>query len=1075
MQGEIFSQDSQPSDPQAAVLLAQQAVGARSAGEFKLAAKQWEQLIKDYPQYSQLAKAHFNAGVCYVQIEDFKPAIGHFENAIATLSKDQTVLLPQSYLYLGFSQSRLGREFSTTNPDESQKLLTTATETLATLLRLYPSFVDNDQAYFFQGESFENLGRLDKAEESYAKILEFEKPAFKLDGLFALGYVQQQLGKYGEAQKSYAAFESEGAEHQAYNEVRFRAAETLVQLADAATNRGETNIAAGLLAKAQNKFGEVADVREFGWSDQARFQQATCANRREDYKESARLYEAVTQIPNSSLADRARVYAGRDYLKSGDGDAAGPILEKSVAIQSPYAAEGAHWLAQLYLRAKLNDKAFQIADQWIAKTDDSKIKVPLMMDRADAAYASSARCADSRDLYLEITEKYPQQDLAELALYNAAYAAMETGKFDDAISLAARFEKDFAGGSYLPDVLEVKGDSLLLKEDASAAEKVFADLVDKFDGHPKSAHWRLRRGLASYLQKNYKETISQLDPLIATLPSKAMQAEALHWIGSSHYHLNQAAESIAALEQSYATDAKWRRADETLLTLSRAQYQAGQVAEATDTARKLIDQFPDSPLISEAFYRLGEYAYEAGDFDGACSNYEIVLTKQTDSEFVPFAKFGIGWSQLKKKEFEQAATAFSDLIERYPQHELSLQALVGRASAYRQSNQLDQAVADIQKFLATEPNGKIKVDALYELGLAQIEQKTWPEVAQTFASLVDLASDSPMADRFYYELAWAQRESKQNDQSLANFRALAEKFPESDLAPEANFHLAQDLYTQKKYDDAIRFYDTCFKTCKDQSVKEKAIYKLAWSYYKKGDFAKAHDFFQQQVQQFPDGNLLYADGLFMVSESLFENNQDQQALTAYRVAKPVLETSKKASTNFRLLTLLHGAQVANRVKQYQEAIDFAQPLLSMDIDSTIKQDAYLEIGNAYKGLGDGAESLAAYEKAAMHPGVTGARSRCMIGDYYFGEKKFEDAIDNFKLVGFGYGGQSAPDDVKSWQAFAAYEIARCYYVQIESAKDAALKQKLTDDAIKYFKLLVEKFPNDRLAGQAQEELKKLGG
>ena len=211
----------------------------------------------------------------------------------------------------------------------------------------------------------------------------------------------------------------------------------------------------------------------------------------------------------------------------------------------------------------------------------------------------------------------------------------------------------------------------------------------------------------------------------------------------------------------------------------------------------------------------------------------------------------------------------------------------------------------------------------------------------------------------------------------------------------------------------------------------------------------------------------------MVSETYYENQQHEKALEAYRVAKPVLETSQRI-TNNRLLNLLHGAQVANKVENYKEAITFAEPLLKMEIDKSIKQDAQLQIGDARRGLKEDAEALTAYEQAASHPGVTGARARCMMGDMLFIQKNFGDAIDNYKLVGFGYGGDQAAADVKGWQAYATYEVAHCYFVQVSSATDPAMKKKLTDESVKYFKQLIEKYPNDRFAEQAKEELKKLG-
>jgi tetratricopeptide (TPR) repeat protein len=432
------------------------------------------------------------------------------------------------------------------------------------------------------------------------------------------------------------------------------------------------------------------------------------------------------------------------------------------------------------------------------------------------------------------------------------------------------------------------------------------------------------------------------------------------------------------------------------------------------------------------------------------------------------------------------------LIERNPNHELATQALVGRASSYRQNQQTDKAIADLERFLQSKPEGQSKTDALYELGLALIDSKDWPRVSQTFQQLLDAGQNPDLTDRYLYELAWAERENKNLAESLTHFKRLASDFPNSPLAPESNFHIAQDAYERQAYAEAIPHYESCiellakFNSTEDanvstsdrersrrMSIREKAIYKLAWSHYKQKDFVKALARFRQQVEEFPQGSPLYADGLFMVSETLFENNQTEEALQAYRAAKPVIETSESVKRDYRILTLLHGAQSANKTKQYQVAIDFARPLLEMDVDASMNQDAHMELGDAYRGLKELDTALGNYEKAALHPGKTGARSRCMIGEIYFEKRQFTDAIDNYKLVCYGYGGKLAPDDVRAWQAYARYEAGRCNHVQIATAENEQAKSLFINESIKHFKQLIEDYPTDPLASKAQELLSKL--
>ena len=57
----------------------------------------------------------------------------------------------------------------------------------------------------------------------------------------------------------------------------------------------------------------------------------------------------------------------------------------------------------------------------------------------------------------------------------------------------------------------------------------------------------------------------------------------------------------------------------------------------------------------------------------------------------------------------------------------------------------------------------------------------------------------------------------------------------------------------------------------------------------------------------------------------------------------------------------------------------------------------------------------------------------MIGDLFFKQKNFAEAITEFKLVYYGFGGTQAANDVRPWQAYALYEAARCNFVQVDGA------------------------------------------
>jgi tetratricopeptide (TPR) repeat protein len=151
------------------------------------------------------------------------------------------------------------------------------------------------------------------------------------------------------------------------------------------------------------------------------------------------------------------------------------------------------------------------------------------------------------------------------------------------------------------------------------------------------------------------------------------------------------------------------------------------------------------------------------------------------------------------------------------------------------------------------------------------------------------------------------------------------------------------------------------------------------------------------VNDFPQGEL-HADGMFMVGESLFEAKQYDSALSAYRAAKPLLETSNRVKPENRWLTLLHAAQSANKQKDYAAAVELAKELADdTQADSGLRLDASLSwvtLISSLVNLSQQSKHGRRRQRASTRP----ARATCMLGETLFSQKKFDEAARQFKQV-----------------------------------------------------------------------------
>jgi cellulose synthase operon protein C len=448
-----------------------------------------------------------------------------------------------------------------------------------------------------------------------------------------------------------------------------------------------------------------------------------------------------------------------------------------------------------------------------------------------------------------------------------------------------------------------------------------------------------------------------------------------------------------------------------------------------------------------------------------------VLATWPESLFAPFAMYGKGWSHWKSRQYDQAVLSFTNLIEDHPEHELIADALYGRAISRRQAGQTDEAIQDLNAYLETEPDLANRSDALYERGLAQVASGQWSEAVSTLQQLLQTNPDYAHRDKVFYEIAWAYRsmeDQTQQAEALPWFRRLTEEASDSPLAAEAWFHVGESQYDQQQYDQAAASYTAAKAAGAPGELAEKVLYKLGWSHFQQGDYEQALTAFTEQADAHASGALA-ADAGLMQAECLFRLEDYRRALAAYES----LQGIELSSPQFSALALLHGGQSASQMKDWKKAVSFFESLLNRYDQSPYVPEARYELAFAQQNLGDEESAMQNFTLAAESSRESlGARARFMIGELHFARKDYRAAIREFQRVMFGFGGDAATDEIKPWQAKAAFEAARCSEVQIQDAA-ATDRPGLIADARRFYQYVVEKHPDHELAAQAKSRLQVL--
>jgi TolA-binding protein len=1069
-------------DESDALAIEEVAVNAQNGNDFEIAIRKWEELISKFPNYSRIGNAELNCGKCYLNSSDFEEAIPHFKTATQKLDAKATVALPESYLFLGYSQYKRGLQIQETDAERSNELISSAAKTFERQLKSFDDFKHNDQVYYFQGLAYEELANLvesgsdsmlEKAAASYEAMFAFNADtSFKLDGLFFVGNVYEKLGQLDKAMDKYREYIKLGADDPNFIEGHYRAAHTLYRKA----SEDEPVAFQENLNEAKQLFNKAAATQDFVFRNDAQYQSARCSHRLGQLEEAAQTYKLIADA-GGEKADQSALQAGRIFRSLGNSRDAEKYLAKAMNAGGGVANQAALQLVNSKLAAGEPDQAFTLAVKQLEKSQtDEPFVAELMLRKAEAALAMDERKADSPQLFLDLYKAFPDHALNSEALYSAAFAYLETEQLDESEKLCNDFLNQYPEDRLLPDLLEVRADIHLLKKEFAQSEKLFEDLVLNYRDHKKNNTWKLRVGVVLAMQEKHEQTIQWLTPKADDFETAARQAEAWHWVGKSHLANESFEQAEAALKRALDADSDWAYARKTMLALSEAQTGLNKSEEARQTLAALKAKFPESSEMMVADYRAADAAYTNGDFVEAEKLYKEIVSGSPDWEFIPQCKLGLAWSQLELRKFDNAESSFTDILTEYSGTNVVPQALLGRGMCRRQNENAQGAIEDLQEYIKKSSADGQPIEARYELGLAQTQLNQSDAATETFASLLKDTPKHKFADRFHYELAWLYMNQEKAEESLAQFSAIADGFPDSDLAPEANFKIGEKAYADENYEAAIEPFRLCMNSGGEETLREKAAYRVGWCFYKQKNFDQARENFQLQAKNF-EGGRYYADAMFMIAESFYNQNQMPKAFAAYQDTQNAIDAGGKVVEKNVWLTQLHGAVSGNQANGFEQALQFADQLLESDASEGLKLEGWLEKGLAHKGLSQNAQAMEALVQSAKDRSTdVGAKSRCMIGDIHLIEQNHDKAIEAYTNVFYGYGGSKEDEKVDPWQAYAYYHAALCSFARIQQARDDGNKElsnKHASDAKKLYEKLLAEHPQSEFAVQAQKNLETI--
>jgi len=185
--------------------------------------------------------------------------------------------------------------------------------------------------------------------------------------------------------------------------------------------------------------------------------------------------------------------------------------------------------------------------------------------------------------------------------------------------------------------------------------------------------------------------------------------------------------------------------DVALYSLGYALNEMGDPDGAISNYRRLLADFPDSPLAPETYVRAGDFYFDSFEFDSAYAFYNQVLSySDASSTIYQFGIYKQGWTAYLLNEYEHSIALFGYLIrDSRRMDELGLRRntnMVNEAIEYLAHDFMEQKsgppVTLATNFLDAFDDKQVTVDVLTQMGDFYIEQGFWLEAIESYQALL---------------------------------------------------------------------------------------------------------------------------------------------------------------------------------------------------------------------------------------------------------------------------------------------------------------------------------------------------
>lgn len=625
------------------------------------------------------------------------------------------------------------------------------------------------------------------------------------------------------------------------------------------------------------------------------------------------------------------------------------------------------------------------------------------------------------------------------------------------------------------------GKELFLRHDYAAAQQTLMQYVKQNPQADTSDEVAYMLTCTAY-ELNASDRLEQLEKFLDTYPDSRHRNRVQALLASAYFFQEKYLETIATFKGCDLELLSNEERDVCTLRLATAYQKIGNLQEASmwfSILKEVSEKYH-----ADAVYNLAYIDYVQKRYDEALAGFREV---ESDEHYRKLSPYYIADIYLIKGNYEQARRIAGVYVEAYPDepNAVQMKRIAGEA-AYGMKDYM-QAVQNLEVYCSEVKNPDRK--ALYELGmsyaqigvyskaaarlgevtttqdaltqnaylhmgLAYLQLKERNQARMAFEQASATNYDAAVKEQALYNYALCIHETSYSPfaESVTVFERFLNEYPHSAYADKVNDYLVEVYMNTRSYMAALKSIAKISQPGERiLEAKQKLLFRLGTQAFAQAAFENAIECFSQSLQLGRYNQQTKADAYYWRGESKYRLEQYAAAAADFR---QYLEFAQDKRTEEYGLALYNLGYTAFKQKQYSSAQTwFARCVQSgVSLQATVMADAYNRLGdcNFYARSFETAQQM--YAKAAATDTSLGDYSLFQEAFVKGLQRNYTGKIQTLNQMITAYPSSQYLDD-------ALYEQGRAF-VQLEDS----------ENAVKRYKLLVERFPDSPLSRKAANEI-----